>query len=802
MYENRSSSSRSGEMLERLRSSANYIWNLSAHLGKGATGHVYQGMNKHTGQLVAVKAFNQMALARPLELQRREYEVLGKVDHENIVRLLAIEEESETHHRVLIMELCTGGSVFSMLDEPCNSFGLVENEFLRVLKHLTAGMKHLRDLNIIHRDLKPGNIMRHLCEDGQSIYKLTDFGAARELEEDQQFGSMYGTEEYLHPQIYAIAVLRKQAQKSFSAKVDLWSIGVTTFHIATGSLPFRPYGGRKGKEMMHKITTEKQQGIISGIQHSENGDIEWASTLPKTCLLSPSIQEKITPLLAGLLEHNPKYMWTFDQFFKAVTHVLKHEPVYVFFVNNVCDYTFYLQRFEKISNLKARLSSKETAHLPIANQLMIWNKRELSDEDVISDFAVTPDNPIILLNSKTTSIKAVELTTSNQYKFPDILTNISTSNAGQHDAQQSKACASIAYRVQRSVAKCYTHRNLIDLVPQQLLSLIDNNVKLLNEKRESCGHLIESLKDQIEYISGTASNLAKCMGKLEPSSRVEMTIEINELRSAYSETLDRTWRELLPKMLDVSKRADILRERWKAGLYSSQFDKSQARADYLCARIKDSWLYLHKNSSSRCIGPNEIQLHHLEKLRVDTNCKALLKLLYEECHPTIHNISERLEDWYNDAHVVLVQSGCLFDELLRLMKNRDHVVEQLNEAVEAQHQQWQRLVNQLSCITKGQNFSGMNAEMGSPRDLLADEVAAANLDPTEQSPQFMTASNDKIRMLVDSFDCAHNQDHLAEEIQSLRETQRLLCASLSENQNLFSELVSSISARNNAEYTS
>ena len=52
-------------------------------------------------------------------------------------------------------------------------------------------------MNIIHRDLKPGNIMKFVAEDGTSIYKLTDFGAARELDDDQQFMSLYGTEEYL-----------------------------------------------------------------------------------------------------------------------------------------------------------------------------------------------------------------------------------------------------------------------------------------------------------------------------------------------------------------------------------------------------------------------------------------------------------------------------------------------------------------------------------------------------------------------------------------------------------------------------
>lgn len=58
-------------------------------------------------------------------------------------------------------------------------------------------MKHLRDKGIVHRDIKPGNIMMVKGEDGVIVYKLADFGAARELEDDEAFKSLYGTEEYL-----------------------------------------------------------------------------------------------------------------------------------------------------------------------------------------------------------------------------------------------------------------------------------------------------------------------------------------------------------------------------------------------------------------------------------------------------------------------------------------------------------------------------------------------------------------------------------------------------------------------------
>lgn len=219
-----------------LRGSANYVWCTTSVLGKGATGAVYQGVNKVNGEPVAVKTFNQVSHMRPVEVQMREFEVLKLVNHKNIVKLLAIEEEQqEGRGRVIVMELCTGGSLFNILDDPENTYGLEENEFLLVLDHLSAGMKHLRDNNLVHRDLKPGNIMKFIKDDGTTVYKLTDFGAARELQEGQQFVSLYGTEEYLHPDMYERAVLRKPVGKTFGATVDLWSIGVTLYHVATGN---------------------------------------------------------------------------------------------------------------------------------------------------------------------------------------------------------------------------------------------------------------------------------------------------------------------------------------------------------------------------------------------------------------------------------------------------------------------------------------------------------------------------------------------------------------------------------------
>ncbi|XP_043340699.1 inhibitor of nuclear factor kappa-B kinase subunit epsilon isoform X5 [Cervus canadensis] len=270
-----------------MQSTVNYLWHTDDLLGQGATASVYKARNKKSGELVAVKVFNTASYLRPREVQVREFEVLRKLNHQNIIKLFAVEETGAGRQKVLVMEYCSSGSLLSVLESPENTFGLPEDEFLVVLRCVVAGMNHLRENGIVHRDIKPGNIMRLLGEEGQSIYKLTDFGAARELDDDEKFVSVYGTEEYLHPDMYERAVLRKPQQKAFGVTVDLWSIGVTLYHAATGSLPFVPFGGpRRNKEIMYRITTEKPAGAIAGTQRWENGPLEWSYTLPITCQLS------------------------------------------------------------------------------------------------------------------------------------------------------------------------------------------------------------------------------------------------------------------------------------------------------------------------------------------------------------------------------------------------------------------------------------------------------------------------------------------------------------------------------------
>uniref|UniRef100_A0A8C2IUS9 TANK-binding kinase 1 n=1 Tax=Cyprinus carpio TaxID=7962 RepID=A0A8C2IUS9_CYPCA len=380
-----------------MQSTANYLWMMSDLLGQGATANVYRGRHKKTGDLYAVKVFNNLSFLRPLDVQMREFEVLKKLNHKNIVKLFAVEEESNTRHKVLVMEYCPCGSLYTVLEEPTNAYGLPEDEFLIVLQDVVAGMNHLREYGIVHRDIKPGNIMRVIGEDGRSVYKLTDFGAARELEDDEQFVSLYGTEEYLHPDMYERAVLRKDHQKKYGATVDLWSIGVTFYHAATGSLPFRPYEGpRRNKEVITARSSGAQRCRSPAASRSESESPDGPVRVEK------GLQSLLTPVLANILEADQEKCWGFDQFFAETSDILHRIVVYVFSLQQATLHHIYIHTYNT-ANLFQELLFRRTNITPSHQDFLYEGRHLVLDPNrQAQTFPKTSrENPIMLLSRDT-----------------------------------------------------------------------------------------------------------------------------------------------------------------------------------------------------------------------------------------------------------------------------------------------------------------------------------------------------------------------------------------------------------------
>ncbi|XP_058450349.1 serine/threonine-protein kinase TBK1 [Malaya genurostris] len=637
-----------------LRGSSNYVWCTTSVLGKGATGAVFQGVNKHNGEAVAVKTFNQLSHMRPPDVQMREFEVLRKVKHNNIVKLLDIEDDQEGRGKVIVMELCTGGSLFNILDDPENTYGLPQREFLLVLEHLSAGMKHLRDNNLVHRDLKPGNIMKYISEDGQTIYKLTDFGAARELEENQQFVSLYGTEEYLHPDMYERAVLRKSINRSFTANVDLWSIGVTLYHVATGNLPFRPYGGRKNKETMHHITTKKAPGVISGTQTSENGPIDWSNHLPAQCQLKEGLKYLVTPLLAGLLEENQKRMWSFDRFFYEVQHILNKKRLHIFYTNRATAIEVYMDPEETCFNLKEHIFVQ--TDVPHNSQLLLMDSElfelKVGTNSSARGYAATEaDRPLMLFNIENNNVTLP--TELDLPKFPSFPSGVSVEN----DASQAKGACSVGHECKRRVETFSSLDSLMSKAVEQFAGLLKNLLVKLHERVQ---HL-EDIGNSVWEIADLAE-IAVLNNDAYQDKATTISTKLNELKAAFQRVADPVQQLHNRFVVEESLSRD-----WNLAyrdLRSPNKHRVNEKAKYLVDRLRDSWQHLLRDRATRSLTYNDEQFHALEKIKITETGKRIKSLLNEDVRPAVELEAECLADWYKKAQTIFLQTQFLHKDVV------------------------------------------------------------------------------------------------------------------------------------------
>ncbi|XP_078061596.1 serine/threonine-protein kinase TBK1-like [Mustelus asterias] len=615
-----------------MQSTANYLWLLSDVLGQGATASVYKARHKKTGDQYAVKVFNQVSYLRPYEVQMREFEMLRKLSHKNIVKLFAVEEVGATKQKVLVMEYCAGGSLLSVLEESENAFGLSEVEFLIVLGSVVGGMNQLRENGVVHRDIKPGNIMRVVGDDGQSVYKLTDFGAARELEDDEKFLSLYGTEEYLHPDIYERAVLRKPQKKAYGVTVDLWSIGVTFYQAATGSLPFIPYGGpRKNKEMMFKITTEKPEGAIAGVQWKDCGPVEWSYEFPASCRLSQGVKDLLTPILTNILEANQAKCWGFDQFFAEANDILHRTVIHIFSLQQATMLKVYIHSYNTISILLGAIF-KQTKISP-QNQEFIYEGHRLELEltqEVQCLPKTTEDRPIVLVSTEPTVSIGVIYKGPEIPMFPPKFDII-------NDANLAKTVTSAVHHLLRITKSLMKYQDVMLRGMYWILVIL----------KEDCRKTLQQLTTSKLKLSFCQNAMMKIQMLYGPLAEVHLP-EVNNLHHKLQSALEFVTTGS-QSVQSGQEQLDVIAAEWSNSSDIHHEDSTIGKVEVLLEKVFTIHQLLRKDRLKMKLQYNEEQIHKFEKIKMGMHAKKVQTLVREECVQKYLKLLASTKDWMRKA---------------------------------------------------------------------------------------------------------------------------------------------------------
>jgi serine/threonine-protein kinase len=205
-------------------------YKLIREIGHGGMGEVYLA-ERDDGQFTRRVALKTIAGARySARMQRRflaEREILSKLNHENIARLLDGGAD-DSGAPYLVMEYVEGQSLLDY----CNERGLAVRERLRLFLQAGAAVDYAHRHLIVHRDLKPANIL----VDAEGKVKLLDFGIAKLLEPDPlDEATLTGlalTPDYASPE--------QVTHGAITTSTDVWGLGAVLYELLTGQRAVKP----------------------------------------------------------------------------------------------------------------------------------------------------------------------------------------------------------------------------------------------------------------------------------------------------------------------------------------------------------------------------------------------------------------------------------------------------------------------------------------------------------------------------------------------------------------------------------
>ena len=200
----------------------NDTYEIKSIIGKGGMSTVYLAEHKRLHTRWAMKEVRKQQGTRFDFLA--ESNILKRLQHPMLPRIVDIFEDRDCIY--IVEDFVEGITLDGLLKQQKK---VDEPQGLQWLRDLCGVLTYLHGQPIIYRDMKPSNIM--LQPDGS--LKLIDFGIAREYKQESNADTTYiGTKGYAAPEQFGKA--------QTDARTDIYSLGVTMYHLLTGKSPYEP----------------------------------------------------------------------------------------------------------------------------------------------------------------------------------------------------------------------------------------------------------------------------------------------------------------------------------------------------------------------------------------------------------------------------------------------------------------------------------------------------------------------------------------------------------------------------------
>jgi hypothetical protein len=198
-------------------------------LDRGGMAAVFEGRHARAGIRAAVKLLAPESHLDPSRVKRfvKEQRILGGIHHERIVRSLGV--GAQERWLFVAMELLSAGEA-SALAGPRSDVALV----VALAADMFEALAHAHATGVIHRDVKPSNLL--LVREGTRLRaKLSDFGLAKNLRDVG--GSFLTRSREVGGSAAFVAPEQLTGFKRVGPSADVYSGGVTLYHLLTGALP-------------------------------------------------------------------------------------------------------------------------------------------------------------------------------------------------------------------------------------------------------------------------------------------------------------------------------------------------------------------------------------------------------------------------------------------------------------------------------------------------------------------------------------------------------------------------------------